>query len=339
MVIGGYLGPLLNPSVYILGHAWKFGFGPPTALAAVLVTLWRPIAWSWLLSVLLLVAVAAYSLWTGTRALAGVSILAAFYICVQQVVGHGGTAAGRASLARSFLLLAAGVVIATLILELYGYAAGAGYLSERAVLTYERQVMGAFGVILGGRSEILASIHAVLDSPIIGHGSWARNPDFGALLLGLRDYGYDIHSLAGVGSDVIPTHSHLMGAWVEAGIMGAVFWSWVLLLVLRVLTSQYMVRDPMGSLVALVGFMMMWDIIFSPFGSARRYIVPFNVVLLMFAWDVLQGRISGWEPRPFLQPAAGGAARLVASPSHRGRTDLRGARDRPAAPPALPDLP
>ena len=304
VAVGGCLSFLLNPSAYAEIFPWKFGLGPPAVLGAVLFASWMPF-----LRPLPILMVGVYSMQVGARTLAGIALLTALYMVAQQFIGRRNELRTGTSLVWPSLFIVAGIVASSLVVELYGYMAEHGYLDERSRQVYERQYSGALGVLLGGRSEILASGRAVLDSPIIGHGSWAKNPDYVTYLLDLRHLGYDVHYLSKVGSELIPSHSHLMGSWVEAGIMGAVFWCWVLLLAFRVMSHQYMVREPLGPLIAFIGFSMVWDILFSPFGAERRYIVPFYFVVMMFAWDMLRARIP---------PGASGRRRSMPPPLVRG---------------------
>ena len=287
LAVGGYLSFLLNPSLFAEEYPWKFALGPSTAFVAVLMALWIPF-----LRPLPIFVVGVYSMMVGARALAGVLLLTALYVLVQQIVGRRAELRADVLLVWPSLFLVAGIAASAMVVELYGYMAVRGYMDQGAQWVYERQHSGALGVLLGGRSEILASARAVLDSPLIGHGSWAKNPEYVAYILDLRHFGYDVHYLSRVDAELIPSHSHLMGAWVEAGILGAAFWGWVLLLVFRVLSNQYMIREPIGPLIAFVGFLLVWDIFFSPFGAERRYIVPFYLVLMMFAWDTLRARMS-----------------------------------------------
>ena len=69
------------------------------------------------------------------------------------------------------------------------------------------------------------------------------------------------------------------------------------------LANLYITREPLGPLVAFIGFLMLWDILFSPFGAERRLTVPFNLVLMMFAWDVLRSRRTRVAPAPARRPA------------------------------------
>ncbi len=79
---------------------------------------------------------------------------------------------------------------------------------------------------------------------ILGHGSWAEDPKYGEMLMDLeQETGYQEEGgAAKVESFLIPTHSHLMSAWVYAGIFGAAFWFYVLYLVLR--TISWLVTLP-----------------------------------------------------------------------------------------------
>ena len=285
---GGYLLFLLGSSPRLEDHPWKFGLGPPTVVAAVLIAQWRPLRAIPVLPCLPIFAVGIANMMLGARAYAGVAFLTALYVLVQQMVGRRRGLPAGASVVRTAVFGVAGVLAAALVVELYATMAAHGYLTEGARRVYELQASGAFGVLLGGRSEIVASSRAMLDSPIIGHGSWARNPGYVERLLELQRFGYTVHLPAD--RELIPTHSHLMGAWVEAGIMGAAFWLWVLALVLGVLANQYRLREPLGPLIALAGIWISWDILFSPFGAERRYLIPFMIVLMMFARDVIHAR-------------------------------------------------
>ena len=342
LAVGGYLSFRLNPSIFTEAHPWKFGVGPTAALLAALIPLWPPIRRVPFLPALPLLAVSAYSMTVGFRSMAGIALLASLYVLAQQIAGRQRRMPVVFPLGRTLLFVAAVTALTAAVLALYEQAATRGYLGEHARWTHERQDSGSFGVLLGGRSEIYTAARAVMDSPIIGHGSWAKDAGHAARFLELRLLGYDLRPLSRLGSDLIPTHSHLMGGWVEAGILGAVFWLWVLLLTFRVLSSLYLVREPLGPLIAFVGFVILWDVVFSPFGAERRLTVSFNVVLMMFAWDVLRGRLPrdgmnrseflprfrppaadprAWRPLPNTgPPPASGAAsgtRSAAAPSLR----------------------
>ena len=78
----------------------------------------------------------------------------------------------------------------------------------------------------------------------------------------------------------IPTHSYLFGAWVDAGILGAVFWAWIFVLAARVLMRVYPETAQLLPVVAFLSFLLLWDILFSPYGTESRYAVPYSIVLI-----------------------------------------------------------
>ena len=291
LVAGGCLAYLASPSELARIWPWKFGLGTWCAVLAALIGGWRPIATIPLLPALPLALVAAYSVAVGARALAGVAFIASLYILAQQLFQRRAGVPAPGSLARMAFFCAAAAVLAAGLLRTYEVVVAGGFTDERSVWLTEWQREGTFGLLLGGRSEIFASGRAVMDRPILGHGSWAKNPDYAARILDARLHGYDMHFMSHFMEDLIPTHSHFMGAWVEAGILGTFLWFWALFLVLRVLSNLYLAREPLGPLIAFAGFLLLWDIPFSPFGAERRLTVPFHLVLLMFAWDVLRGRL------------------------------------------------
>ena len=323
LVAGGFLTFRLNPLELADHFPWKFGLGFSTTLLVVLVVQWRPIRRVPFLPALPLLLIGAYSMTVGSRSLAGITLLAAFYVLGQQVLGRRRDLPASRSPGRALALLGAGVVLAGVVLESYDLALERGYVTEDRAAVYRRQAEGEFGALLGGRSEIFASARAVMDSPIIGHGSWARDPDYAARVLDARLLGYDLHVTNRLESDLIPTHSHLMGAWVEAGVMGALCWLWVMWLVFRVLSGLYLVREPLGPLIAFIGFLMLWDIVFSPFGAERRIATAFYIVLMMFARDVLDARVPRDGP--------GGARLPPRRPPVRERAQARGERPGRAA--------
>ena len=74
------------------------------------------------------------------------------------------------------MALAASIVLGAVgILWAYEYAATKGFLGEEARQKYVSESSGAYGVLLGGRGDVLGALAAIHDSPILGHGSWAKD--------------------------------------------------------------------------------------------------------------------------------------------------------------------
>jgi O-antigen ligase len=180
------------------------------------------------------------------------------------------------------ILLVSGVVV----LKFYGLVVDNGMLGENAQQKYELQAGGEFGLLIGGRQELLIASLAIIDSPIIGHGSWAKDFKYLALLPSLLlKYSYDklepvVYNELMTG--LIPAHSFLLGAWVYSGLLGAVFWFWVMVFCMKLLLVLYKTKDPLTPVVAFVCFNMFWNILFSPFGAETRLYTAYFLVLLMF---------------------------------------------------------
>lgn len=293
LTMGGFLTFLINPSDYAYSDPWKFGVGVYCTFLVVLLTLVPFVQRVWILPSLMLAAIALLSVVLGSRSLGGITLMAALYIFVQQVVGRRERVA-RPSLIRTILFLGVGIFVASGVLTIYSQAAEQGLLGADAREKFEFQAGtgGAWSILLGGRSEIFVASQAIADSPIIGHGSWAKNPEYAARLLLLDKFGYEVNYSAAE-SELIPTHSHIFGAWVEAGTVGTFIWFWVLFLSLRVMSNMYLLREPMSPLIIFAAILFAWDVIFSPFGAERRIFAPFYIILLMFAWDLLRAGVPG----------------------------------------------
>lgn len=262
----------------VFGTAWKFGYGQFWTLCCLLMSaglLTSP--FTRLFGMGLPAAAALVNLLLNARNLFGISAVAAAatIMTANQKRGLSRTAIGVIALC--FLVLGPSLV------AVYGYAAEAGYLGDQAREKYELQNSGELGLLLGGRQESLASTQAILDSPILGHGSWARDISYVLLLKArLEMAGVEIQGDL-LSSDLIPSHSHLFGAWVESGVFGALFWLWALWITLRGLYAALRRPTPLTGFIVFLGASLAWDIFFSPFGLERRIVTPACLYLMMIA--------------------------------------------------------
>lgn len=164
------------------------------------------------------------------------------------------------------------------------WAAHAGLYSESETLKFESQAQGKMGVIFGGRPEGPVAVRAIMDSPILGHGSYASDPKYNVLL---QDYQYEWgYSASDEPPDPdepegIPTHSHLTGAWVEGGVLASLFWFYMLGLICRSVLRLTEIRHPLAPLYLATFTSLFWDILFSPFGNIRRMTEAFAIILMV----------------------------------------------------------
>jgi O-antigen ligase len=267
---------------------WKFGYGPPVAWLCVAVSclIFRQRGLGpWAAAAFLMLIGIGYVL-LGSRAQgAAVALTAAFLIFQQFAVARGRR--GRPVRLFGFATLGLlGFLVGNGLLQLYGIAASEGMLGVYQQQKYKNQSRGDLGLFLSGRNEILASSQAIADSPVIGHGSWAKDRRYQIVLF---------QALTAAGqvpifdpSDpkmvmMIPSHSHIAGTWVEAGIMGGIFWAWILILGLRSLMALTRTNRRYSPLFAYVLMTMLWAILFSPFGGPGRLLSPFYVCTTLVA--------------------------------------------------------
>ena len=206
----------------------------------------------------------------------------------------------KISVGSVFALGAAACVLLAIIVGSYNYMAASGALGEEAQKKNEFQAQSDLGLLLGGRSEALVSIQAIMDSPLIGHGSWAKNIDYAYMLQIIRMQAGAFFGSTELASELIPSHSYLMGSWVEAGLMGGVLWIWVLVLCARAMLAMYRAPSIATPLATFVVLALMWDIPFSPLGASARFTAPAAICAAMLAINIAlcnekRSKFGGWR--------------------------------------------
>ncbi len=283
LVAGSALAYFINPSELALIDPWKFGLSYPITLTALLLASRNDVRGHWPMAVTTFAGFLNFVL--GFRNAGGICLAVALYLMVIRY-SHKKGFGNRKLSAKTITALAASIILGLIgIYCAYQYAASTGLMGDDAREKYETQSSGKYGAFLGGRFELLSSIPAIIDSPILGHGSWAKDPKYVLLeqqalaLLGYRDAG-DL-SIDDLKEGLIPSHSFILGAWVDAGILGAIFWGWVWLLVCKTLLRTYPRGIKLLPLAAYAAFQLLWDIPFSPYGAQMRIISPFYIVIIM----------------------------------------------------------
>jgi hypothetical protein len=151
-----------------------------------------------------------------------------------------------------------------------------------------------------------------MDAPILGHGSWAKDFKYAEMLTDLQTQmgiQTDLEDVEEQGKGSIPTHSHLMGAWVQAGIFGAIFWVYVFWIAIKGLLRISVARPPLAPFYATMLAGLFWDIAFSPFASTRRMTESLLIVIVVNllatapqparSWN--SSRFGGWQRHRFVQ--------------------------------------
>ncbi len=275
IALGQIMAYFFNPNVFAAGLPWKFGYGHALTLLVILVASRLSLAQAGrLVPAAAMLGMGLINFYMGFRSLGLICLLGGLVL-----VTRTSQASGLKAMVKFTTLIGLTMVA---VMSIYSLAASHGYFGEKEQQRYARQSAGAAGVLVGGRSEILASSQAVMDSPIIGHGSWAKDPKYVQIMNDkLEKLGYQDKALSD--SDLIPSHSYLMGAWVEAGVVGAIFWLFALYVTVRGLIASYSIHFYILPLILFEAFSFLWDIPFSPFGAEARLYAAFTLALMIFS--------------------------------------------------------
>lgn len=148
-------------------------------------------------------------------------------------------------------------------------------LGERAYNKYMMQKNSAGG-LASGRVDFLQAIYAVERKPLMGYGSY---PDTDKSLYAEFYRKTDFENITGKIPDHMPTHSHILGAWIMAGLLSVPFWVYVIYLVLTYL-FRYSIFDKRLALFSVtMSVYMTWNFVFSPFGA--RLDIDMFIVFVM----------------------------------------------------------
>lgn len=162
-------------------------------------------------------------------------------------------------------MIAVAVVIAGYgVATWYGQAARLGQFGERARVKYENQVRNKFGLLAGGRPEFIGGLLAISESPFVGYGSWpldhdrvfARACDIMEIKLSPNYYK--------LGYPLIPSHSHILGAWVEAGVLGIFFFLYIFWVATRAIYLPIRDEKRLRFWIVSTSLLLLWAILFSP---------------------------------------------------------------------------
>jgi len=282
LVAGSLLTYLIKPDDFAQSYPWKFGLAYPVTMGVVLIASSKRFSGLW--PIIVTAAIGAINVSLGARNRGGACVAAALYLLLTLFL-RGKLRESTKVKAGTVVTLAASIVLGVVgIFWGYEYAANVGMLGLKAQKEYEQESSGKYGLLLGGRSELLGSIPAIYDSPILGHGSWARDPKYILMQITAENvFGYkggsDI-TRADLEEGLIPAHSYLFQAWVDAGIVGALFWGWVFVFTAKTLMRVYPATVVLLPAASFIAFSLLWDILFSPYGATGRIVVPYYIVLL-----------------------------------------------------------
>lgn len=145
--------------------------------------------------------------------------------------------------------------------------------------------------LASGRKEIFASVIAISESPIIGHGSWAKdkNGRFNQILAersGEEDrFNYLIEN-NGDSNFIIPTHSVFTGSWVSGGffcfLMIVLIFYVYISNVIKIIKNPKFRKSVIFPIFCVLTLQLIWIFFFSPLSSLKNgvpLILVFTLIL------------------------------------------------------------
>jgi hypothetical protein len=263
-------------------NSWKYGGSYVTSMVAMLLGSYFCMRRRYALYILTVMFLAGANLHYGYRSQIAVDFVVLVFT-LPFFSNLGGGRSKKTNTARTIVLLVCSLAALWFSQKIVTQAAKSGYFGEDDQEKFQQQSSGKLGVLVGARPEIPVSLTAIADRPILGHGSYAIDPKY---ILLLHEYQYKYgYSESDVGADPeyygIPTHSHIFTIWVEAGLLGSLFWFYTLWLIIRAVIKLSNERPPLAPLYVFFFVTFFWDILFSPYGSVRRIYESFFLVLLI----------------------------------------------------------
>ena len=226
---------------------------------------------------------AVYALYGGSRNLFLTISLA---VCIMYMIDKSGKISIVDQLTRfksRLIPIFISLVIGALVVEkVYENLASTGALGDHAYEKYIKQKYSSGNLLESGRAETFMGLEIALKRPIVGYGSFVvyKPGMFSDTNLNSRLQDY-YHSVT---IDYLPTHSHIIGYWVYHGILGAIFWLYVLVLMWRLFTSGAFMYEPkMIGHCVYFSVAVLWAICFSPFG--QRTPMAFFIIYLIILED------------------------------------------------------
>lgn len=285
--IGGLIEPFIQPSPFFIIEPWKFGFGIPITFLVILflVTTQNIQFKKKYVQFIILLFLGILSFYLNARSIGAFVILTAIILLLIRLKFVKRYLNGAFHLKKLIISIILLISIIFGIIRSYGIIVENGVLGESARIKYQLQSSGKLGLLLGGRVEILSSLQAIKDSPIIGYGSWAKDSSYREYLFLLYQLGYDFSSNQIrqniESSELIPAHSHLFQNWIWAGIIGALFWIVISLLIIKSFLLSIKRYSTISILVIYLTIFSGWDILFSPYGSFMRLTWALRLVVFI----------------------------------------------------------
>ena len=247
------------------------------------------------------IASLAYAVFVMTTTISGRSVILSLFLAIVMMLIGGKSRLRMARMGKHIITIAiCGILVVLVYKMVYQYTASKGMLGEDARVKYEAQTRKGRDIatlIMSGRIEPFIGMTAVLDKPIIGHGPHALDTN-GYAEKFLIKYGdaedvsffLAMRRIYGTYYAEIPAHSHIVGAWLHYGIVGLIFYLYIIWIVFQHIRKYISAIPQWFGYYALTLCLFAWEVFFSAF-TPNRNLFALMLVSLFFARAIGQGRL------------------------------------------------
>lgn len=284
---------------------WKFGYSRPLTIFATACAYFMPLR----IAAAIFAFIAVMSMVWDFRIHSAVcmAIAAALWIRAADRPGHEIDA-------RKYIKLGfAALFVAVAVIGLLKWTESDYYKQRRGSSSWGREV------------ALKVGLQAISESPVIGYGSWGVSPDIQRIERALVAESPEgkIYPYIFTGSSMA-AHSQLLQAWVEAGVLGAVFFIILGIRLVKYLPSLVLRRrqDYLTPILYYFVFMGVWNLINSPFSTPHRMNIALaTLAVIIQSAEAQTGRRIGAGRAP-LAPAPSVPRRIAPGGAWRRSTSI-----------------
>ena len=228
-------------------------------------------------AIILLEAVSLVGLFNASRNLFLTTTVAAI-ILLYILKNKNGVANFSQKIPALLLVLLIGVLMVDFV---YENLASTGFLGEKAYEKYITQKTGG-NIVEGGRTATFMGIELIKEKPITGWGSYAKDT-WGFMSKYYSDHNMEDTTIPELEYE-LPSHSYVVGAWMQNGILGGLFWFWILFMLWKIFKSGCLLYEPRVLGLLIFRFTtLLWNWAFSPFGDRTTFL--FLMLTYMAIYD------------------------------------------------------
>lgn len=281
-----------SASLHYAEQSWRLGLGASVTIAICLIPLWVP-RFYWPIGPALIV-ISAVHLASGARSVAVLVAIAGICATFAAFAKRPGSPPGLRPLRlAAFALLGVASVVGAY--QAAKWATEQNMFPNEVQEKMEAQFSNPYGILAAGRPDTVAALYGITKAPLLGFGSTNVDPDVYGFYRNLADSTYlyrdDYDALAERGWSrewtlATPSHSHVFGAWVDAGAVAALSWAVYLGLAVYLIQRTMAWHHPVQPLIVLVSLLVVWDTLFSP--GPIRMDVAIRLSILIYGSELLR---------------------------------------------------